>query len=116
MQYPFFSVPLKTLLASTVLSVAATGAVAQTPAPATNPSTVGVTPQDASEAMQKAVPRADTGTVVRTDESAPDKARSAVDTTRANNAAMPAATMNNDTHVKRNTTRSMPRRARADRN
>lgn len=117
MQYPFFSAPLKTLLACAVLSVAATGAMAQTTAPATNPDTVGVTPQDASEAMRKAVPRSDTGTLVRTDESAADKARNAADATRANNAAAPAAAVGNDTSTTaRDTTPSTPRRARADRN
>lgn len=100
MQYPFFSAPLSTLLAGVVLSVAATGAMAQAPAP----STVGVTPQDASEAMRKAVPRTDTGTVVRTDESASSQARSAAKTVRAKSSAKPAATVH-----------KTPRPPRADR-
>ena len=66
---------LKTLSAGTVLALAATGAWAQT-ATTANPAstTIGVTPQDAREATQKAVPRADTGTLVRTDPSAADRA------------------------------------------
>ena len=62
---------LKTLSATTVLALATSGAFAQTPAPTT---TIGVTPQEAKEATQKAVPRADTGTVVRTEPSAADRA------------------------------------------
>ena len=66
---------LKTLSAGTVLALAATGVWAQT-ATTANPAstTIGVTPQDAREATQKAVPRADTGTLVRTDPSAADRA------------------------------------------
>lgn len=74
-----FSTPLSTLLAGAVLSLAATGAMAQTTPATNNPATVGVTPQEAAEANRKAVPRADTGTVVRTDESAAQKAREATD-------------------------------------
>lgn len=52
---------------------AATGAdTATTAVPAT---TIGVHPQDAKEALQKASPRADTGTLVRTSESAEKRAR-----------------------------------------
>lgn len=79
MQKNTFSQPLSTLLAGAVLSLAATGAMAQTTPVPGNPTTVGVTPQEAAEANRKAVPRADTGTVVRTDESAADKAREAAD-------------------------------------
>lgn len=115
MQYPFFSAPIKALLASTVLLVAATGAIAQTTTPTANPSTVGVTPQDASEAMRKAVPRTDTGTVVRTDESAADKARTAVDAARPSDSATPDATARRDTPTRSNA-RKTTRPARADRN
>ena len=45
---------------------------ATTTVPAT---TIGVHPQDAKEALQKASPRADTGTLVRTSESAEKRAR-----------------------------------------
>lgn len=137
MQKRSFSMPLSTLLASAVLSLAATAAVAQTTPALSNPTTVGVTPQEAAEAARKAVPRADTGTVVRTDESAADRARQAVDAAKAETKKInttPAATsapmttapaavttpadthtaaMNNDS-AKR--TQTMPRRARADRN
>lgn len=130
MQKNTFSKPLSTLLASAVLSLAATGAMAQTTPVPSNPTAVGVTPQEAAEATRKAVPRADTGTVVRTDESAADKAsnmadraRNAVDnktpvnttsTANTNTAAdnNAAALMNdNNTTKPRNV-----RRARADRN
>lgn len=128
MQKNLLSAPLSSLLAGTVLALAATGALAQTSAPATatNPATVGVTPQDAAEANRKAVPRTDTGTLVRTDETAADKARDAMDNTadRANRAADNARSnlTNNDSastadadRSARNT-RTAQRRARADRN
>ena len=138
MQKNSFSIPLSTFLASAVLSLAATGAMAQTTPTLNNPTTVGVTPQEAAEAARKAVPRADTGTVVRTDESAADRARKAVDaakaevpkttttpaTTSAPMTTAPAvvttptdtnaAVMNNNTATR--TKNNMPRRARADRN
>ena len=79
MQKKSFVKPLSTLLAGALLSVAATSAMAQTTPVPSNPTTVGVTPQDAAEAARKAIPRADTGTVVRTDESVADRAREAVD-------------------------------------
>lgn len=119
-QRPFFSAPLAALFASAVLSVAATGAIAQT-APAistTNPTTVGVTPQDASEAMDKAVPRSDTATVVRTDEPAA-KAAEAVKAVKAAKATGPAAattTLRRDNTVAPSTPRKTPRAPRADRN
>lgn len=70
-----FKHSLKTLSAGTVLALAASGVWAQTANTATTPSTtIGVTPQDAKEATQKAVPRADTGTLVRTEPSAADRA------------------------------------------
>ena len=62
------------------LAFAATAAVAEdttrsstSPAPATT--TIGVTPQDAQEAMKKASPNADTGTLVRTEPSVDKRAR-----------------------------------------
>lgn len=105
-QRPFFSAPLVAWFASAVLSVAATSAIAQTapataPVSTTNPATVGVTPQDASEAMDKAVPRSDTATVVRTDEPAAEVVK----------AKAPAAATTNTT-----TPRKTPRAPRADRN
>ena len=127
MQKKSFSMPLSTLLASAVLSLAATGAMAQTTPVPSNPTAVGVTPQEAAEATRKAVPRADTGTVVRTDESVADRARNAVDaaktevpstsskpaTTTAPMTTAPAAAMNDNTATRAN---NAPRRARADRN
>lgn len=65
-----------------VLALTLAGAGAQTPgAPATSqpPAAIGVSPQTAAEANQKAVPRSDTGTVVRTAPSAAERARSAVE-------------------------------------
>ena len=138
MNKPSFSMPLSTLLASAVLSLAATGAMAQTTPALSNPTTVGVTPQEAAEAARKAVPRADTGTVVRTDESAADRARQAVDAAKAETqkintapattsapmttapavvttpADTNAAAMNSNTATRNKN--NMPRRARADRN
>lgn len=96
MQKNFLSTPLSALLVSAALSVAASGALAQTPAPATNPTTIGVTPQDAAEATRKAVPRSDTGTLVRTDDSAAQQTRDAVDAARPSNPAAPAAILRSD--------------------
>lgn len=64
-----------------VMALAAAGASAQTPAPAATasaPATMGRTAQEAAEANRKAVPRSDTGTVVRTSPSAADKAQDAL--------------------------------------
>lgn len=127
MQNKTFSASLSALLAGAVLSVAATGAMAQTTAPMTNPTTVGVTPQDAAEANRKAVPRSDTATVVRTDESAADKARDAADKAKAKtNMTTPVTTQTqgnasatssmSDGTSSTTTNRTMQRRARADRN
>jgi len=70
---------LAILAGAALLSV---GALAQSTAPGAAPMTstpggVGTTPQTAAEATRKAVPRADTGTVVRTAPSAADRARQA---------------------------------------
>ncbi|MEP6964331.1 MAG: hypothetical protein ABI845_02515, partial [Polaromonas sp.] len=66
-----------------VLTLAAAGAFAQTPTPPMTPSStpnaVGVSPQTAAEANQKAVPRSDTGSLVRTSPTAADKAKAAMD-------------------------------------
>ena len=74
--------PTKTFLAAMTVLSASWGAVAQTttlPAMGTTqaPAAVGVTPQTAAEANRQAVPRSDTGTVVRTSPNAADSARSA---------------------------------------
>ena len=111
MQNPIFSAPLSAMFAGAVLSLAATGAMAQTTTPPTNPTTIGVTPQDSAEATRKAVPRADTGTVVRTDESAADKTRNAADSartatplTRTTPAATSSAPLNTTTPMNSSTT------------
>ncbi|WP_449594953.1 hypothetical protein [Polaromonas sp.] len=111
---------------SAILALAAAGAFAQAPAPAITPSSapeaVGVSPQTAAEANQKAVPRSDTGTLVRTSPSATDKAKSAMDNTAAGmdttpNGASNTTTSTADTMPMNRTTRTAPmRRARADRN
>lgn len=63
------------------LSTLATVSQAQAPA-ASAPDTVGVPPSTAQDAMQKAVPRSDTATVIQSGESAADKARDAAATVR----------------------------------
>jgi hypothetical protein len=78
-------------IALAALSATAFAQSSSTTTTTTTPdSTVGVTPSEAKEAMQKAVPRSDTATVIRTDESAADKAR------RAGNAAADAVTPGRD--------------------
>lgn len=105
---------IKTLsMVGAALALAATGALAQTPANSTvnstqTPATVGVTPQAANEANQKAVQRSDTATLVRTEPTAAEQARDAAN--RAQNNATPS-TMGTTTDG------MAPRRAaRADRN
>ena len=66
----------KALSIAAALAFAATGVLAQTAASqTTTTTTVGVTPQETQEALQKAKPQADTGTLVRTDPSAAERAR-----------------------------------------
>lgn len=108
---------IKTLSLGAVLALAATGAFAQTNNSATvntnqTPATVGVSPQEANEANQKAVPRSDTGTLVRTDATAAEQARDAAN--RAQNNA--ATRMDNNTNGTTNGTYDQRRPARADRN
>ena len=100
-------------------TLAAAGAFAQTPAPTITPSStpdaVGVSPQTAAEANQKAVPRSDTATLVRTSPSATNKAKSAMDNTTPNRASN--TTSSADTMPMKRTAKTTPmRRARADRN
>jgi hypothetical protein len=95
---------LKTVSFGLLVSLAAVGAHAQSGIK--SPDSVGVTPEAAAEANQKAVPRSDTGTVVRTAPPVTDRARDTTvnpGATTANTAAEPA-------------TSPAPRRARADRN
>lgn len=70
------------------LALASGGVLAQTstaatPAASSPAATVGVTPQDAKEAAKKAVPRADTGTLVRTKPSAAQRAKELADEAKA---------------------------------
>lgn len=70
-----FDHPVKALSIAAALSLAAIGAWAQS---ATSPqpvTTLGVTPHDAKEATEKATPRVDTGTLVRTEPSVAERAR-----------------------------------------
>ena len=112
-----------------VLALAAAGAFAQTPAPTLTPSAtpdaIGVSPQTAAEANQKAVPRSDVGTLVRTSPPATDKAKAAVDNTTSNMGTAATTGTNGasnttssaDTMPMKRTARTAPmRRARADRN
>lgn len=101
-------------LSGAALALVATGAFAQTSNSTVNttqtPATVGVSPQTANEANQKAVQRADTATLVRTDDTAAQQARDAAN--RAQNNATTGATMNSTPPAA-----PAPRRAaRADRN
>lgn len=107
---------ITTLSLGAALALAATGAFAQTTNNSTvnttqTPATIGVSPQEANEANQKAVPRADTGTLVRTDATAAEQARDAAN--RAQNNA--ATTMNNSNNGTAMGT-TQRRAARADRN
>lgn len=110
---------LRTAIGS-ALCLAAAAAVAQAPATPSSgqaPNTVGVTPQAAAEATQKAVPRSDTGTLVRTAPTATDRARAAADTTSASGTATPTTGEATRAPMSDGTTRTAPvRRARADRN
>jgi len=112
------SIPsLKTAVAASLLALAAAGASAQTGTaptpPGGQPASVGVTPQTAAEANQRAVPRSDVGTVVRTAPSAADRTRDAAGNVgAATGAGMTAATP----MAAPAAPAPMPRRARADRN
>ena len=100
-----------------VLSIAATTVLAQTAAG--TPDTVGVQPAAANESMQKAVPRRDTATVVRTAPSVAARASDAVSSTTTTNTAQDASTAS-DTSMAKNTSVTHPakrmRAARPDRN
>ncbi len=125
---------IKALFIGTTLVLAASGSWAQN-SNTLNPTetTIGVTPQDANEAAQKAVPRADTGTLVRTEPSASDRANEMTEvrtepsasnqanevTEDTKNVATPPDTRRStSTNVTVNNTGNNPgnRPARADRN
>lgn len=66
---------INALTVGVTLALGASGAWAATGSTLSPPDKkIGVTPQDAKEATQKAVPRTDTGTVVRTAPSAAERA------------------------------------------
>lgn len=104
---------IKALSAGAALVLAASGVCAQTattPSGTTaNPPTtnVGVDPQDAREATRKAVPRADTGTLVRTEPSAAERASDM--TKDAKNAMTPDTRNTGNTGNTRNANPSEPR-------
>lgn len=111
-------IPLGAVLALTVASVSA-----QTTAPAgtaSAPAAVGVTPQEAAEATQKAIPRSDTGTVVRTSPSPADRASDAMSNSRTGSTSTttgtPNATGTGAAGMTADRSTESPRRARADRN
>ena len=114
MKHHIRSISLGALLALAVASVSA-----QTAAPAAGasaPATVGVTPQEAATANRQAVPRSDTGTVVRTAPSPAQRASGVMsDTTTGAPASNTGgtATMNSTTG---NAATGTTRAARADRN
>lgn len=115
---------LKSISLGTVLALALAGASAQTPAPAgtaSAPATLGVTPQEAATATQQAVPRSDTGTVVRTAPSAADRASAAMgantpDTSNATGSTAQGTASMNGTAGTGSGAMGGTRPARADRN
>ncbi|MCD2513150.1 hypothetical protein [Comamonas endophytica] len=121
---------IKTLSLGAALALAATGAFAQTTNNSTvnsnqTPASVGVTPQTANEANQKAVQRSDTGTLVRTEPSAADRARDAANRVQNNANTSGTATtgstgtgttMDNNTNAMSTGTTGQRRAPRADRN
>lgn len=107
------SIPLAAVLAFSLSSVSA-----QTPAPmgtASAPTTIGVTPQEAARATQKAVPRSDTGTLVQTAPTAADKARSVMNDNKTITTPA-AATTTTAAPMRSSTGNGAVRAPRADRN
>ncbi|WPB58354.1 hypothetical protein [Xylophilus sp. GOD-11R] len=108
---------LMKLCAGTVLAIGAIASQAQ-PAAGNPPASVGVSPGTAADAAGKAVPRSDTGTLVRTAPTAADRGRAAADgaanapstaATAPNTGAMPATGAAGDPPT------PMPRARKADR-
>ena len=107
----FKSIPL-----GAVLALALASASAQAPAPAgtaSAPATLGVTPQEAATATQQAVPRSDTGTVVRTAPSPAERASAAMSGNAPGTGSATGSTAQGTTSMNGTTG---TRRARADRN
>ena len=115
---------IKSIPLAAVLALALSSVSAQTTAPmgaASATTTIGVTPQEAAMATEKAVPRSDTATLVQTAPSAADKARSTrndapttttTTTTNGNTATTVAPVRSTPSNRPMTTTRP----ARADRN
>ena len=105
---------MKNLVLGAALALTVGGVWAQT---ATTPANnIGVTPQNAKEATQKAVPQANTGTVVRTEPSAVTRAEEAAkDVGNAAGSTASTSANENSTLVSGNTNRNT-RALRADRN
>ena len=99
-------ISLKTpkILLATVLIAGSVAAFAQTTAPAEGTTAVGVTKQEASKAMKKAVPSSNVATVVNNEPKATDSAATVTTT-------VPASTTMADAPPK-----TIKRKARADRN
>ena len=116
---------LTALMAFSSVTFAQTGT---TPSTGVNQPTtaIGVTPQTAAEANQKAVPRSDTATVVRTSPNAADATRNATGTNSSTSNAAGTSGMNGSTDttnasgtsggMRGNGTTMAMRKARADRN
>jgi len=92
-----FKPSTKALSLTAALAFAATGALAQSPAAHTGQATqaaptktIGVSPEDAKEALQKAKPQADTGTLVRTEPPAAERARNMADNAQTTTQTRPA--------------------------
>ncbi|MDO5653526.1 MAG: hypothetical protein Q4G39_05425 [Brachymonas sp.] len=92
--------------AAAMLAVTASTVFAQTTVQPANPQPVGTTQQKANEAMQKAVPQSNVGTVVRTGEPASAAASAAV---------TPAPRVVRTPVVTEKTVRKVRRAPRADR-
>lgn len=86
----------KTLSVAAAFALVTNGAMAQTavsqPTKATTTTNIGVSPKDAQKALQKAKPQADTGTLVRTEPSAAERARQVTDDGKAKLPKAPVVT------------------------
>lgn len=71
------TISTRALLAGATIALACAGVSAQNTTTDARPAGVGVAPSTAAAAQEKAVPRADTGTVVRTGPTAVERAKQA---------------------------------------
>ena len=99
------------ILLTTVLMAGSFAAFAQTTTPAEGTTAVGVTKQEASKAIQKAVPSSNVATVVNNEPKATGSAATVTTTAPATTATATAATTMADAPPK-----MIKRKARADRN